>query len=217
MSYARMLCENISVSRVFIEEKPISSTSLRLKEEIYFADSVGWLPESYRRCKKGEINSLHIENEIREEEPDIMFVFGSSLLKENIFSIPKDGCVNIHTGLVQYYRGVDSAFWALYDERPDRIGSTIHFIDKTIDAGSIIAQARLNSIKKEDDLDDIFLKNCICGFHLLQSKIPDLTDGDVKTIKLASRGKLYQIKDKTSNKIHEIEEKLGRILGNYCD
>lgn len=219
MAYAKKLCDRIGVSKVFIEEKPASdrSGSLHLKEREYFASVSGWLPDVYTRCKKGEINSSHIEEEIKEENPDIIFVFGSSLLKENVFSIPKVGCINIHTGLVQHYRGVDSAFWALYDNHPDRIGSTVHFIDKSIDAGEVIFQGRPYDLSTTDDLDDIFLKNCICGFNLVCDNLESLMKGNIETTRLSNRGKLYQMKDKTPQKIREVEEKLIKILGDYCD
>ncbi len=219
MAYAKMLCDKIKVSKVFIEEKPASDRSgaLQLREREYFASVSGWLPDVFTLCKKGEINHRRVEREIRKEEPDIIFVFGSSLLKENIFSIPSHGCINIHTGLVQYYRGVDSAFWALHDERPDRIGVTVHFIDKSIDAGDVIMQARPSNLSTTDDLDDVFLKNCICGFELVCNNLEDLLEGNIETKRLSSRGTLYQIRDKTPAKILEVEKKIVKVLGDYCD
>ena len=218
MAYAKMLCDRTEVSKVFIEEKPASSRSgsLQLREREYFASFSGWLPDNFTSCKKGEINSPRMEEEIRREKPDIIFVFGSSLLKENIFSIPDRGCINIHTGLVQYYRGVDSSFWALHDDRPDRIGVTVHFIDKSIDAGDIILQARPCNLSTTDDLEDVFLKNCICGFDLVCDNLGDLLGGDIKTTHLSNRGTLYQMKDKTPAKIREVEKKLNKVLGDYC-
>ena len=214
LAYARMLCESTNVSKVFIEEKPagISSGLLQLKERQYFPQACEWLPQNYTKCKKGEINSNRLEDEIRQEKPDIIFVFGSSLLKENIFSIPTIGCINIHTGLVQYYRGVDSAFWALHDNRPDRIGSTVHFIDKSIDAGEIIYQGRPDNLCETDEIEDVFLKNCICGFELVISNLNDLLTKEIKTTKLTSRGKLYQIKDKTPEKIRSVGQSQRSIV-----
>lgn len=216
LAYARMLCESTNVSKVFIEEKPagISSGLLQLKERQYFPQACEWLPHNYTKCKKGEINNSRLEEEIRQEKPDIIFVFGSSLLKENIFSIPTIGCINIHTGLVQYYRGVDSAFWALHDSRPDRIGSTVHFIDKSIDAGEIIYQGRPSNLCETDKIEDVFLKNCMCGFELVVNNLDDLLTKEIKTKKLTSRGKLYQIKDKTPEKITEVSGKIGEVLSN---
>ena len=219
LAYAKMLCDRMTVSKVFIDPKPASmrSTSLQEKEREYFPKLSGWLPSSHIICARGEINSPGTEQKIRKEGPDIIFVFGSSLLKENIFSIPKIGCINIHTGLVQYYRGVDSSFWALYDERPDRIGATVHFIDKSIDAGEIIFQGRPDTLSRMDDLDDVFLKNCICGFNLVCENLETLMAGNIETRHLIEKGKLYQIKDKKPEKIAEVKAKLSRILGDYCD
>lgn len=219
LAYAKMLHDRTTVSKVFIEEKSAGSRSgsLQLKEREYFPTISGWMPDSYVGCRNGEINSLRIQEEIKKQAPDIIFVFGSSLLKENIYSIPKVGCINIHTGLVQYYRGVDSSFWALHDSRPDRIGATVHFIDKSIDAGEIIFQGKPDILSKTDNLDDVFLKNCICGFNLVCENLETLLAGNIETRRLVERGKLYQIKDKTPEKIAEVETKLSRILGDYCD
>ena len=177
MAYAKMLCDRTEVSKVFIEEKPASSRSgsLQLREREYFASVSGWLPDNFTSCKKGEINSPRMEEEIRREKPDIIFVFGSSLLKENIFSI-----------------------------------------DKSIDAGDIILQARPCNLSTTDDLEDVFLKNCICGFDLVCDNLGDLLGGDIKTTHLSNRGTLYQMKDKTPAKIREVEKKLIKVLGDYC-
>jgi methionyl-tRNA formyltransferase len=212
-----MVCENIDVTKIIIQKKPISSIILKEKEESYFYNAKEWSLNNSKILMIDNINSIISEKIITSEKPDIIFVFGSSLLKENIFSIPNIGCINIHTGLVQHYRGVDSTFWAMYDERPDLIGSTLHFINNTIDAGKVLAQKKLTDISITDSLEDLFIKNCICGFELLRENINNFKNKEIKTIKLEKKGKLYQLKDKTDDKVKDLENRLYKVLNKYYD
>ena len=110
---------------------------------------------------------MEMIKKIKRINPDICFGFGAPLLRRKIYSIPAEGCINIHTGLVEYYRGVDSSYWALYDENPEAIGATIHYIDDSIDGGSVIAQRNTECLSITDSADDVFMKTCRTGFELL--------------------------------------------------
>ncbi|MBV8232444.1 MAG: hypothetical protein JO329_20880 [Planctomycetaceae bacterium] len=45
----------------------------------------------------------------------------------------KIGTLNLHHGIAPSIRGMNSIYWALWEGRPEWIGSTVHFIDKGID------------------------------------------------------------------------------------
>ncbi len=57
-------------------------------------------------------------------------------LNQNIFSNVKHGCINVHPGLLPFYRGCCAVEWALFND--DKIGNTAHFINKKYDEGNII-------------------------------------------------------------------------------
>jgi methionyl-tRNA formyltransferase len=129
--------------------------------------------------------------------------------------MPEYGCVNIHTGLVDHYRGVDSSLWAMYDNRPDLIGATLHYIDETIDAGNIIDTKKIE-LDRFDNLNTLFYKSCLAGFRLISDNIGDIITN--KTIKksLRTKGKLYQNKDKSSEIVDKAESNLRRYKNeNY--
>ena len=206
-NFARTLCQRFRIEHVVFEEK-LTSPKLAAKEHIHcMADS--WTPAISTQCHSGMINSEPVEKILKSIEPDYLIVFGASLLKSNIINIPTKGCLNLHTGLTQYYRGVDSHIWAVMDERLDRIGSTIHFIDESIDAGDIIDQAVLGGIEFMDDLDDVFLRNCILGTELMAHVVGNLPN--ITTFK-RERGKLYQHKDLNPQIKKEAERKLFKML-----
>lgn len=72
--------------------------------------------------------------------PDLMVVYSmSQLLKEEVFSIPRLGTINLHAALLPKYRGPNPDFWMYYNM--DLIkGVTVHYIDKGEDTGDILLQ-----------------------------------------------------------------------------
>ena len=72
-------------------------------------------------------------------DPDVIAVFGTSLIKGPLLELGRRGIVNLHGGLSPEYRGADCTFWALYNGEPEKVGCTIHFIDAGIDTGKLIA------------------------------------------------------------------------------
>ncbi len=82
--------------------------------------------------------------------PDVIAVFGTSLIKGPLLSMGRLGIVNLHGGLSPEYRGADCTFWALYNGEPEKVGCTIHFIDPGIDTGNLIAHVS-PEVKPGDD------------------------------------------------------------------
>ena len=50
------------------------------------------------------------------------------------------GMLNIHKGLTQYYRGLDSEYWPIFFNEFDKLGTTIHKIDNNLDTGDIFTK-----------------------------------------------------------------------------
>jgi hypothetical protein len=51
--------------------------------------------------------------------------------------------LNLHGGNPEYYRGLDSHWWAIYHSDWDNIMTTLHYIDDGIDTGNIVAQSQV--------------------------------------------------------------------------
>src|SRR5262245_47724938 len=79
---------------------------------------------------------------MRATEADLGIVWGTNILKECVFRIPRRGSINIHQGLAPYYRGGPPVFWELYNGERE-IGVTVHFVESKVDTGEIIAQETL--------------------------------------------------------------------------
>ena len=96
------------------------------------------------KVNQGKINSAKISKILKKLKINLCLVFGTSLINQQIFKIPTEGCLNIHTGLVQGFRGTDSCYWAIFKRKPEYIGATIHQIDSGIDNGDVLIQKKTN-------------------------------------------------------------------------
>ena len=212
VKFLETLYEKIDLSVVIVVDKgPVAQ-----EEADYFSSDMSILrKENILRCNKIQLHSNFVLNTIKNTKPKVGFIFGAPLLKKSLFEIPEYGCVNIHTGLVDHYRGVDSSLWAMYDNRPDLIGSTLHYIDSSIDGGDVIGMKSIN-IDRFDGIDTLFYKSCKVGFSLLSDNINDIICNRTNKQVLTSRGKLYQNKDKTLDIVDRAKENLRRYKNeNY--
>lgn len=76
---------------------------------------------------------------VTEFSPDLGVIVGTYILKPEIFSIPRLGSINLHTGRAPHYRGAAPAFWELFNGE-ERVGITIHRVAEQVDAGGILRQ-----------------------------------------------------------------------------
>lgn len=90
-----------------------------------------------------ETNLKYVYDLLKCYNPDVMFVFGSSLIKEPLVSLmPKGRFINLHLGLSPYYRGSGTNFFPFVNNELDYVGSTIHCLSSGIDDGDIISHVR---------------------------------------------------------------------------
>ncbi|MEM7033330.1 MAG: formyl transferase [Chloroflexota bacterium] len=166
------------------------------------------------RIEPGAINHPSCVATIRQSQPDILLVFGTSLLAPEILSIPRLFSLNIHTGITQLFRGVDSAFWAIHDDKPEGIGATIHLINPTIDAGDVVLQARV-TIDADDTLPQLFFKSVMVGFELMGQALSGLQSGQYEAQPLTKRGRLYQSADFNELSLLKAEQQRQHVLNMY--
>jgi len=76
---------------------------------------------------------------LRALQPDLGVVAGTYMLKDTVFSIPRLGSINLHSGKAPEYRGAAPAFWELYNGERE-VGITIHRVATALDAGDILLQ-----------------------------------------------------------------------------
>jgi methionyl-tRNA formyltransferase len=118
-----------------------------------------------------------LEEWVKARNPDLIAIFSmSQLLKENVFSIPPQGAINLHPALLPKYRGPNPWFWMYYD-LDLHPGATIHYIDSGEDTGDIIYQEGFD-ISLGSPFQEIYDKAILdVGTRLLIQAIDDISTG----------------------------------------
>jgi folate-dependent phosphoribosylglycinamide formyltransferase PurN len=145
----------------------------------------GRAPIAYARAVPtlvvGDINDAAVVERIRAEAPDVLAVCGTSVLKPEVFTLAPKGAINIHTGITPEYRSADPIFWALYRGEPEKVGVTIHYIDRGIDTGSIIHQEPV-PVFADDTLDTVYVRCIRRGAALYTRALAEIENGSVRTV-----------------------------------
>lgn len=166
------------------------------------------------KIKGGQLNDNFVLDKIKNWNPDYIAVFGSSLLnKELIKLLPSKRIINMHLGLSPYYRGSGTNFWPLYDEKPQYVGATIHYLDIGIDSGDIIKQGR-PEIVLGDTPHSIGNKAIIKGTEIMSDVLKNLERGAVinGAKQNLKQGKLCLFKDCEPKHIIKLMKKWDNCL-----
>jgi len=95
---------------------------------------------------------------IEAEQPDLVLVSGTGLLKRRTLERFGANVMNLHTGISPYIKGGPNCTnWALALGEFDLIGNTVMWIDPGIDTGPIITTER-TPLSGEESIGEIHLK-----------------------------------------------------------
>ena len=89
-----------------------------------------------------KVENYHSEdaiNLLKNADADLGILYGTNIVKETVFLVPKLGSINIHQGLAPLYRGGPTVFWELFNDEK-QVGITVHFVAAKVDTGDIILQ-----------------------------------------------------------------------------
>lgn len=119
---------------------------------------------------------------INDLKPDLIVVYSmSSLLKPELFEIPKYGTINIHPSYLPEYRGPKPCFWQYHDTILNS-GVTVHYIDKGEDTGDIILQERVSISLGQRNKERIHQIIGVVGVKLLSKTLDLIARGEVSRI-----------------------------------
>lgn len=173
--------------------------------------------EVYYTKGVNDINAPENVEKILSMKPDVITVCGSSILKKPVISIPPKGVLNLHGGLSQWYRGVWTTLWAIYNEAPEYVGATVHYVSDGIDDGEIIYQGR-PEIEADDNHETLYVKVVKLGVELMVRAVNDIEDGTVKSFRLTEKGRLYLKKNLTPEVIREVWRKVDSgLIRDYVE
>lgn len=184
--------------------------------KFFFGDAPAKLDRPDLVFEVPHINDRRVVDLAERLGPDLIAVFGTSLITGPLLSMGRLGIVNLHGGLSPQYRGADCTFWALYNGEPEKVGCTIHFIDQGIDTGNLIAHVS-PEVKPGDDELTLFWRAVKESAGIYLELCERLGRGEVFGQNQPGKGRLYQVKDRGLRHERELERRLrGGMLGQVA-
>jgi folate-dependent phosphoribosylglycinamide formyltransferase PurN len=175
----------------------------------FFADQSAVLERKELLHEVPHINDPEVVRLADRLQPDVICVFGTSLIRGELLEKGRLGMLNLHGGLSPNYRGADCTFWALYNGEPDQVGCTLHFIDPGIDTGNLIAH--ISPEVKEGDTELVLFWRAVRDSADVYAEALDrLEKGEPLGQHQPHSGKLYQVKDRGLRH----EKRLDRMLAD---
>jgi len=141
------------------------------------------------------INHPEVVALARRLQPDLIAVFGTSLIRGELLREGRLGIANLHGGLSPEYRGADCTFWALYNREPHKVGCTLHWIDAGIDTGGLIAHVR-PAVREGDDELTLFWRAVQTSAGVYAELLRRLAAGERYGQRQPHKGRLYQVRQR---------------------
>lgn len=150
-------------------------------------------PELLRRVP--HINHPDVVQLAHALKPDLICVFGTSLIRGDLLKHGRLGIINLHGGLSPEYRGADCTFWALYNGEPEKVGCTLHYIDAGIDTGRLIAHIS-PEVRADDDELVLFWRAVRESAEVYAEAVSRLAQGEPLGVAQSGKGRLYQVRQR---------------------
>ena len=138
-----------------------------------------------------DIHSMEAMAFVRNLHADLGVVWGTRLLKPDLFNIPRLGSVNIHRKKVPEYRGSGpTGLWELLD-RQREVGITIHRVEAALDAGAVLDCGTV-PIEPFDTLASLDRKVHVAGNDLLVRSLIRCAAGEWQSTAQSGRAREFR-------------------------
>lgn len=141
-----------------------------------------------------DINADEVKKALQDSAPDLVLVFGTRLVKSQLFDSHPAKFINMHWGWSPDFRG-EGIVSALASQGVNALGVTVHLISSKIDGGNILYRAR-PIVDKDDNFYSIGLKLALLGCALFVKVIEKYSEcgellGEPQDLK---KGRLFDSK-----------------------
>jgi methionyl-tRNA formyltransferase len=109
-------------------------------------------------------------------QPDVVVVHGTRIIARRVLESAGCPVVNMHAGITLRYRGVHGGYWALAEQHPNWVGTTVHLVDPGIDTGGILAQSTFD-VSGEDTIATYPDLHLVHGLPLLVAQVGKVMAG----------------------------------------
>jgi methionyl-tRNA formyltransferase len=169
-------------------------------------------------------NDREVIEEIRSLAPDFIIVVAyGQILSEEVLSIPRYGCINLHASLLPKLRGAAPLNFALIEGHTES-GSTTMLMDKGLDTGDMLLT---DKVELDDQMNVEVLHDLLSsrGGKLLIESMEGLKNGSISPVKQNPEASTYaplitketcEISwEKTAREIHNLVRGLSPVPGAF--
>lgn len=127
----------------------------------------------------------------RAVQPELGVIYGTRILRPELFSIPAKGSINIHKHKLPDYRGGGApGIWELRDNQSEASVS-VHRVLKQVDAGPIVGEMSF-PIAQFDTLESVGLKADLLAIDLLINVLRNESIGTTREVPQSGPGTVYK-------------------------
>ena len=145
------------------------------------------VPESVSVLVTDSPNSKEAREFIEALSPDMTIARCKTLLKKEIYSIPRDGTIILHPGICPEYRNAHGCFWALASNEPEKVGMTLLKIDDGIDTGPIYGYYSYPFDIANETIGMIYNRVVYDNLDEIRDKFIEIHNHEAKTIDTSGR------------------------------
>lgn len=142
---------------------------------------------SVQTLREDDVNNPVVAETVRRLRADVVFVFGTSILRGDTLNLGSRYLLNIHGGIVPEYRNVHSEFWAVLHRDRENAGVSILHLDPGIDSGAVALQRRLPRVAGETFLDVRF-RNLLLAAEAASEALDRIRDGRLAAVPQSADG-----------------------------
>ncbi len=145
------------------------------------------IPDSTPILRTTSPNTSEARDFICNTAPDLMLARCKLMLKEEIFTAPRDGTFVMHPGICPEYRNAHGCFWALANRDTQRVGMTLLRIDRGVDTGPVFGHYRCTYDERSDSHIVIQYKTVFDNLDPLAQKLLDIHENRAVAVDVSGR------------------------------
>ncbi len=132
-------------------------------------------------------NTKECRDFLRSSIPDLVIARCKVILKEDVFTIPKNGTFVMHPGICPEYRNAHGCFWALANHDRERVGMTLLKVDRGVDSGPSFANYTCDFDEKRESHIVIQQRTVFDNLDAIQRDLLDIYAGHAVPMDLGGR------------------------------
>jgi methionyl-tRNA formyltransferase len=147
-------------------------------------------PDANELIRVASVNSRECIAHLKRLQPRAILVVGTRIIAEEVLQAVEAPFINYHAGITPKYRGVHGGYWANAEGDPGNFGVTVHLIDKGVDTGDVLYQARL-APSAADNYSTYPYLQLVAALPLLERAARDAATGTLRPQKVDSPSRLW--------------------------